>query len=168
MSFLWCVILWFCATVVCCCKACVEDYISLREQFLDNTHNLEMLQDAFYPINKAPPVFVFINYYHNDEKTTNTCLNGLKRLNYDTISRHFSFGVMSSTYTKQYLCYWVWTDSITYLLFPPSFVNTYSLLTESYFSLVSREAILYLELPEPCDNFTDFQDDVHILTARVS
>ena len=150
------------------CEACVEDYSGLREEFLDNVDNLELLQNTFYPVNRAQPVYVMINYYHDPENKSNRCPDVSTEFYRDTLARHYNFGQRSSILTKQYLCFWVWTDSVTYLLFPPSFMNTYSLLTESYFSLLSREAMVDLELPTPCENFTDFEDDVYILTARVS
>lgn len=158
-----------CFIITAYCKDCVEDYSGLREEFLDSMDNLEMLQDTFYPVNRAQPVYVMINYYHNAENKSIRCPDVSTEFYRDTLARHYNFGQRSSTIsTEQYLCFWVWTDSVTYLLFPPSFMNTYSLLTESYFSLLSREAMLELELPTPCENFTDFEDNVYILTARVS
>jgi len=161
--------------ILCCCviaaygEDCVENYTSLREQFLDNINNLEMLQNTFYPINRADPVYVMINYYHNAAKNKSSkCPDVSTEFYRDTVARHYNFGHRSSTFNEQYLCFWIWTDSVAYLLFPPSFLNTYSLLTESYFSFLSREAMLQLELPKPCDNFTNFQENVYTLTARVS
>lgn len=166
---------WWWLKVIClycisdiCCEGCVEDYSSLREAFLDNMDNIELLQDTFYPVNRAQPVYVMINYYHNAENESIRCPDVSTEFYRDTLARHYNFGHSSSTYTEQYLCFWVWTDSVAYLLFPPSFMDTYSLLTESYFSFLSREAMLDLELPVPCDNFTDFEGNVYILTARVS
>ena len=157
----------YCVTAVCC-EGCVEDYSSLKEEFLNRMDNLEKLQNTFYPVNRAQPVYVMINYYHIAENKRKKCPDVSTEFYRDAVARHYKFGHRSSTSTEQYLCFWVWTDSVTYLLFPPSFMNTYSLLTESYFSLLSREAMLHLKLPTPCENFTDFEDNVYILTARVS
>lgn len=166
--FQWVVILCF-IVIAAYGEGCVENYTSLREQFLDNIHNLEMLQNTFYPINRAQPVYVMINYYHNAaENKSSECPDVSTKFYRDTVARHYNFGHRSSTSTEQYLCFWIWTDSVVYLLFPPSFMDTYSLLTESYFSFLSREAMLHLELPKPCDNFTNFQENVYTLTARVS
>ena len=156
-----------CVTIMHC-QACVDDYSSLKEEFLDNMDNLEELQNTFYPVNRAQPVYVMINYYHSAGNKSNKCPDVSTEFYRDTLARHYNFGHRSSLSNKQYLCFWVWTDSVTYLLFPPSFMNTYSLLTESYFSLLSRETMLELELPVPCDNFTDFEESIYILTARVS
>ena len=164
----WTIFLHLCCVTTTCCEGCVEGYSSLRKEFLDNVNNVEMLQNTFYPINKAPPVYVMINYYHRGENKSKRCSDVSIEFYRDTVARFYNVDHMYSISTEQYLCFWVWTDSVTYLLFPPSFMNTYSLLTESYFSLLSREAMLDLELPIPCDNFTDFEGNIYILTARVS
>lgn len=163
----WIIALCFCCAILICCKGCVYEYNGLRERFLDSMYNLELLQDTFYPINRAQPVYVMINYYHNAENK-NKCLDVSTAFYRDAVARHYNFGHRTLAHTGHTLCYWVWTDSVTYLLYPPGFMNTYSLLTESYFSLLSREAMLHLELPIPCKNFTDFNESVYILTARVS
>ena len=164
----WIVVLCLYCVTITCCESCVEDYTSLRDEFLNSMDNLEMLQSTFYPVDRAQPVYVMINYYHNAENKSKSCPDVSTAFYRDAVARHYNFGHRPSTFTAQYLCFWVWTDSVTYLLFPPSFMNTYSLLTESYFSLLSREAMIHLELPIPCENFTDFEDNVYILTARVS
>ena len=164
----WTIALYLCCVTTVFCDGCVEGYNSLRNEFLDNMNNVDMLQNVFYPINKAPPVYVMINYYHRGENKSKRCPDVSTEFYRDTVARYYNVDHMYSISTEQYLCFWVWTDSVTYLLFPPSFMNTYSLLTESYFSLLSREAMLNLELPIPCDNFTDFEENVYILTARVS
>lgn len=160
----------FCSLIYCD-KECVNDYNSLMREFLVVTDNLEKLQDTFYPINKANPVYILVQYYYTGKNSSHMhCPDASKEFYHETIARHYNWGQNSVKLTdKKYLCFWIWTDSVAYLLFPPSFMDTYSLLTESFFSLASKEALVNLQLPIPCTNIEqDFQRHLYILTARVS
>ena len=95
----------------------MNDYNSLRRELLAVTDNLEKLQDTFYPINKANPVYILVQYYYAGVNSSHR----LDASNHETVARHYN----RSTDNK-YLCFWIWTDSIAYLLFPPSFMDTYS------------------------------------------
>ena len=163
----WVVVISFCYLIYC--EECVSDYNSLRREFLGITDNLEKLQDTFYPINKANPVYILVQYYFAGANSSH-CPDASKEFYHETVARHYNWGQKSVKSTdKKYLCFWIWTDSIAYLLFPPSFMDTYSLLTESFFSLASKEALVNLQLPIPCTNIEqDFQRHLYILTARVS
>ena len=159
-----------CFSLAHCDDKCVSTFSSFRREFFTINDNLEKLQDTFYPINKANPVYILIQYHYGGNSSY--CPDAFKEFYHETVARHYNWGQKSvKSNDKKYLCFWIWTDTVAYLLFPPSFMDTYSLLTESFFSLASKEAKVNLQLPKPC-NGTDFKKDFHrylyMLTARVS
>ena len=130
------------------------------------TENIEALEDVFFPTNKASPSYIAVTYYHDQYNESSQC----EQIPL-TIEQFIVRPKVQAHRNNDYLCRWVWSDSAVYLLYDVVMLNYYTLLTDSYFLFMGRQAQAILKLPKHCKSEItdhDYIQLVQILTGRVS